>query len=58
MRQLADGTGAVTLARRYDPFGDALSSAGSGASVYGFAGEQTDATRLGYFRARRRSAAS
>ena len=25
-----DGTGAVTLARRYDPFGNALSSVGSG----------------------------
>lgn len=52
VRQLADSTGAVTLTRRYDPFGNALSSVGSGASVFGFAGEQTDATGLEYLRAR------
>ncbi|MBI5876716.1 MAG: RHS repeat-associated core domain-containing protein [Chloroflexi bacterium] len=52
VRQLADSAGAVTLARRYDPFGDALSSAGSGTSAFGFAGEQTDATGLEYLRAR------
>jgi hypothetical protein len=36
----------VTLARRYDPYGNSLSSVGSGASVFGFAGEQTDATNV------------
>ncbi|MBI5878412.1 MAG: hypothetical protein HZB53_12255 [Chloroflexi bacterium] len=40
--------GMVTLARRYDPFGDALPCAGSGASAFGFAGEQMDATKLKY----------
>jgi hypothetical protein len=42
-RQLANSAGAVTLARRYDPYGGVLSSAGSGTSVYGFTGEMRDA---------------
>jgi RHS repeat-associated protein len=42
----------VTLAQRYDPFGNPLSSAGSGTSIYSFAGEQRDATGLEYLRAR------
>ncbi len=46
VRQLADNTGAVTLARGYRLFGDSLTSVGSGATMYGFAGEQRDATGL------------
>ncbi len=37
---------------RYDPFGNVLTTNGSATSVYGFTGEQTDATGLVYLRAR------
>jgi RHS repeat-associated protein len=40
--QLTDSTGAVTLARSYQPFGTPLASAGSGASICGFTSEQQD----------------
>jgi hypothetical protein len=40
VRQLVDNTGAVTLAKGYRPFGDPLTSAGMGATMYGFTGEQ------------------
>jgi RHS repeat-associated protein len=52
VRQLANSAGSVTLAQRYDPFGNPLSSAGSGTSVWAFAGEARDATGLEYLRAR------
>jgi len=52
VRQLADTSGTVTLTRGYRPYGDPLSSAGSGASMYGFAAEQRDGTGLVYLRAR------
>jgi len=52
VRQLTDASGAVTLAKTYKPFGEVLSSTGSGASVFGFDGESTDTTGLQYLRAR------
>ena len=52
VRQLADAGGNVTLSRSYTPFGEVLSSAGGGASVYGYTGEATDNTGMIYLRAR------
>jgi RHS repeat-associated protein len=52
VRQLANSAGLVTLAQRFDPFGDPLSSAGSGTSAYSFGGEQRDSSGLEYLRAR------
>jgi len=49
---LANANGAVTLAKSYQPYGSVLSSAGTGTSMYGFTGEQTDATNLIFLRAR------
>jgi RHS repeat-associated protein len=43
VRQLINGTGDVTLAQGYTPFGVPLWSEGSAASGYGFTGEQEDA---------------
>jgi RHS repeat-associated protein len=42
VRQLTDASGAVTLAKNYDPFGNAVSSLGSTTTPYGFTGEQQD----------------
>ncbi|MEW5873377.1 MAG: hypothetical protein AB1894_29220 [Chloroflexota bacterium] len=39
VRQWVDGDGAVTLAKSYEPFGQAMDSAGSGTSDFGFTGE-------------------
>ncbi|HLA81277.1 MAG TPA: RHS repeat-associated core domain-containing protein [Thermoleophilia bacterium] len=52
MRQLANAGAAVTLARSYEPFGDPLLTTGTGTSIFAFTGEQMDATRLVYLRAR------
>ena len=52
VRQLANASASVTLARSYEPYGSVLSSAGSGATNYNFAGEWRDATNLIYLRAR------
>jgi RHS repeat-associated protein len=53
VRQVLDPAGSVTLAQSYDPFGNPLSSAGAGSSVFGYTGEQVDAsTGLVYLRAR------
>jgi RHS repeat-associated protein len=53
VRQLADASGAVRLARSYQPYGELLASNGDGESVYGFTGEATDAlTGMVYLRAR------
>ncbi len=41
VRQLADATGAVSLARSYQPYGKLLASDGSGATSYGFTNEYT-----------------
>ena len=52
VRQLTDPSGAVMLARSYDPFGNGLEQVGGGQSVFGYTGEQTDPTGLVYLRAR------
>jgi RHS repeat-associated protein len=53
VRQLANASGAVTLARSYEPFGNTLSSMGSGTTNYNFAGEWRDSyIKLLYLRAR------
>ncbi|MBI3242750.1 MAG: hypothetical protein HYZ49_10705 [Chloroflexi bacterium] len=53
VRQLADATGEVTLARSFEPFGSPLTSVGAGSSVFAFTGEQFDgATGLTFLRAR------
>jgi RHS repeat-associated protein len=52
VRQLANVSGAVTLARSYEPYGSVMSSAGGGTSIYGWTGEQTDNTGMVFLRAR------
>ncbi len=52
VRQLVDADGEVTLAKGYEPYGQLMSSAGSGATSYGFTNEWMDATGLVYLRAR------
>jgi RHS repeat-associated protein len=42
VRQLTNDEGAVTLTQSYEPYGEVLSSEGTGASIYGFDAEQTD----------------
>ena len=37
----------MTLTKAYKPFGEVLSSTGSGSSVFGVDGEQTDIDRIG-----------
>jgi len=51
VRQLTNASGAVTLAKSYEPFGSVLSSSGSAVSRYGFTGEQQE-SGLVYLRAR------
>ena len=52
VRQIYNGAGIVQMNGRYDPFGNVMSANGNATSVYGFTGEQTDATGLVYLRAR------
>ncbi len=52
VRQLADSAGVVTLTQSYSPYGETISSMGSGASAYQFTGESRDANGLTYLRAR------
>ncbi len=52
VRQLADTTGSVTLTQSYSPYGEMISSVGTGASVYQFTGESRDDNGLTYLRAR------
>ncbi|MDH5606011.1 MAG: hypothetical protein OEY93_03915 [Anaerolineae bacterium] len=52
VRQLTDAAGTVILGQNYAPYGSVISSFGTGASNYGFAGEWTDATGLQHLRAR------
>jgi RHS repeat-associated protein len=53
VRQLADGSAQVTLARGYMPYGEPLWSVGSGSSVYGYTGEDWNTTtQLVFLRAR------
>lgn len=42
VRQLTDGSGAITRTESYDPYGNAISSEGTATSIYGFDDEQTD----------------
>ena len=51
-RQLTDASGAITLAQRYDPFGNGVTSTGNATSIFGYTGEQTDSTGLVFLRAR------
>lgn len=51
MRQLTNGSGAITYAKAYDPYGTVTSTAGSSQSVYGYTGEFTS-NNLVYLRAR------
>ena len=52
VRQLVDASASVSLARSYEPFGDPLSSVGTGTSIFQYTGQQVDATGLVYLRAR------
>jgi RHS repeat-associated protein len=52
VRQLTDAGGVVSLAKGYDPFGNANWSAGAAQTPYGYTAEQTDANGLVYLRAR------
>ena len=53
VRQLADGSAQVTLARGYMPYGEVLWSVGSGSSAYGYTGEDWNTvTQLVFLRAR------
>jgi RHS repeat-associated protein len=53
---LVDATGDVKLARAYQPYGGTLSEAGTGSTIFQFAGEQQDHTGLLFLRARYYSA--
>lgn len=52
VRQIYNSAGIVQMNGRYDPFGNVMSAHGTATSVYGYTGEQTDATGLVYLRAR------
>ena len=52
VRQIVDGSGNVTLAESYEPYGSVLSSNGTASSIFAYAGEQIDTTGLIYLRAR------
>jgi RHS repeat-associated protein len=52
VRQLTDQAGVVTLAKAYTPYGETLSTAGSGVSAFAYTGEQVDPNGLVYLRAR------
>ncbi len=53
VRQMVDETGAVTLTRNYEPYGEETSSLGTGRSNYGYTGEwESSYTNLLYLRAR------
>lgn len=52
VRQLTNGSGDVTLAKSYTPFGEVLSSNGSGVSPFAYTGEATDANGMVYLRSR------
>jgi RHS repeat-associated protein len=52
VRQLTHESSSVLMTQSYDPYGNVVSSAGSVDSIYGYTGEQTDATGNIYLRAR------
>ena len=52
VRQLVDNAGAVMLTQSYAPYGETISSVGSGYSAYQYTGEIRDASGLTFLRAR------
>src|SRR3990172_777241 len=53
VRQLVDEVGEPTLSSSYKPYGEAMTSSGSGLTNYGFTGEWTDGyIKLLYLRSR------
>jgi hypothetical protein len=42
VRQIVDGSGNVTLAESYEPYGNVLISNGTASSIFAYAGEQID----------------
>ncbi len=52
VRQLADASGNVALAKGYEPYGEVRDSAVNAPTAYGFRGETTDSNGLIYLRAR------
>src|SRR5690606_38597614 len=52
VRQLTHESSAVLMTQSYDPYGNVISNNGSMDSIYGYTGEQTDATGNVYLRAR------
>ena len=47
-----DASGQVTLTKSYAPYGEVMSSNGSGSSPFAYTGEQVDVSGLTYLRAR------
>lgn len=52
VRQLANASGNITLRKSYDPYGQAISSSGSGSTNFDFTGEYKDPSALLFLRAR------
>ena len=52
VRQLADASGGVTLARSFEPYGSTLTTNGTGSTIYQYTGEVRDASGLTFLRAR------
>jgi RHS repeat-associated protein len=52
VRQIANVNGYIIRTQDYEPYGSLLNGSGSGQSVYGFTGEERDATGLLFLRAR------
>jgi RHS repeat-associated protein len=52
IRQMTDASGAITLAKAYDPYGAVSAASGVGSTNYGFTGEQTDPSGFIYLRTR------
>jgi RHS repeat-associated protein len=52
VRQLTNGSGAVSLAQTYEPYGKVLSNLGDAVTSYGFTGEMRDPSGLIFLRAR------
>jgi RHS repeat-associated protein len=52
LRQLVDGSGAITLTQPFEPFGAPLSNTGAESSEFGFTGEQDEVAGLVFLRAR------
>jgi len=52
VRQLTEGTGVVSLAQTFEPYGEIWASYGNGSSSYSFSGEAIDPSGLIFLRAR------